>query len=71
MRVGCLNDVKIAVQRGIEYVLTKKQSYILDMRIAKNTPPLTAPSTEAATKRMLTRYCYRVGFLESAIALAH
>jgi benzoylformate decarboxylase len=49
-------DVKIAIQRGIDYVLTKKQSYILDMRTAKDTPPPTAPSTEAARKRMLARY---------------
>lgn len=49
-------DVRTAVQRGIDYVLTKQQSYILDMRITKDTPPPTAPSTEAKTQQMLARY---------------
>jgi len=47
-------DVRTAVQRGIDYVLTTKKSYILDMRTAKDTPPL--PSTEAKIQQMLARY---------------
>ena len=38
--------VKDAIRRGIDHVLTQPTSYILDMRIAGNTP--TAPSTSDA-----------------------
>ena len=43
--VKCPRDVKAAVRRGVDYVLQKKRSYILDMRTAADTPP--TPSTEA------------------------
>jgi len=32
-------DVRDAVFRGVDYVLNNKSSYILDMRMAQNTPP--------------------------------
>ncbi|HEX2081401.1 MAG TPA: thiamine pyrophosphate-binding protein [Longimicrobium sp.] len=55
-------EVGAAVRRGVEHVLHRKQSYILDMRTAPSTP--TPPPTEAApqaaaadtTRRMLARY---------------
>jgi benzoylformate decarboxylase len=43
-------DVKAAVRRGIDYVLTQKRSYLLDMRIASDTP--TAPSTGLSAEAM-------------------
>lgn len=38
------DKVKEAVERGINHVLSKESSYILDMRIASNTPPLVIKS---------------------------
>jgi benzoylformate decarboxylase len=46
--------VGAAIRRGVDYVLKKKQSYILDMRTAQETP--TTPSLQAATTKMLARY---------------
>jgi benzoylformate decarboxylase len=36
-------DVKAAVFRGVEFVLSNKKSYILDMRMAQNTPAPAPP----------------------------
>ena len=36
-------EVKAAVRKGVDYVLKNKKSYLLDMRISRDTP--TAPST--------------------------
>ncbi len=47
-------DVRTAVQRGIDYVLKTNKSYILDMRTAKDTPPLQ--SSEAKIQQMFARY---------------
>lgn len=44
-------DVKEAVRRGVDYVLTNKKSYILDMRMAQDTP--AAPATAKQTEDML------------------
>ncbi len=46
--------VGAAIRRGVDYVVRKKQSYILDMRTAQDTP--TTPSLQAATTKMLARY---------------
>ncbi len=46
--------VKAAIARGIDHVLNTNTSYILDMRIAGNTP--TAPSTQSTTFKMPMRY---------------
>jgi benzoylformate decarboxylase len=47
-------DVGAAVRRGIDYVLGKKQSYLLDLRTAKATPP--PPSAAARAAESLARY---------------
>lgn len=46
-------DVKAAVRKGIDYLLKNKRSYLLDMRIAPDTPP--APSTTVPDE-VLERY---------------
>lgn len=47
-------DVGSAVRRGIDYVLTTQQSYILDMRTAKATP--IPPSSDLKTFQVSARY---------------
>ena len=37
-------DVKEAIERGIDHVLSNNTSYILDMRIASNTPAIQIKS---------------------------
>jgi benzoylformate decarboxylase len=46
-------EVKAAVRKGVDYVLKNKRSYLLDMRIAPDTPP--APSTTVPDE-VLERY---------------
>jgi benzoylformate decarboxylase len=46
-------DVKDAVLRGVDYVLTNKKSYILDMRTAEETP--SVPATAEETQEQLYR----------------
>lgn len=46
-------DVEAAIRRGVDYVLQRPQSYILDMRTAPDTP--TTPPTAAMVK-VLARY---------------
>jgi benzoylformate decarboxylase len=48
------DDVGAAVRRGIDYVLQRQQSYILDMRMAQATP--TSPPTEATPTSIPLRY---------------
>ena len=47
-------DVRAAVMRGVDYVLRKKRSYILDMRISPDTP--APPPTEVPEQEMMERY---------------
>ncbi len=47
--------VKDAVERGIEYVLNNNMSYILDMRIASNTPA-APPTTDSSKVAFEERY---------------
>jgi benzoylformate decarboxylase len=46
-------DVEAAIRRGVDYVLQRQRSYILDMRTSPDTPP--APPTEV-TAKALARY---------------
>lgn len=47
-------DVKEAIKRGVEYVLSSNKSYILDMRTAQDTPP---PATQQEFRdEMYKRY---------------
>ncbi|MDN3575715.1 thiamine pyrophosphate-binding protein [Chitinimonas viridis] len=46
--------VRAAVRRGIDHVLHTRQSYLLDMRTAQNTP--TTPSLAEANRMALARY---------------
>ena len=48
------SKVGAAIRRGVDYVLKKKQSYILDMRTAQDTP--ATPPLKEATAKMLARY---------------
>ena len=47
-------DVKAAIRRGAEYVMQKRRSYILDMRIAQDPP--AAPPTGTARRKVSARY---------------
>lgn len=48
-------DVNAAVMRGVEYVLTQQKSYVLDMRMAQETPA-TPVTTAKAQEDFLKRY---------------
>lgn len=51
-------DVKEAVRQGIEFVRKERQSFILDVRTAKNTPappPAPLPSRESLLERYLAQ----------------
>ncbi|MDD5273132.1 MAG: thiamine pyrophosphate-dependent enzyme, partial [Methylovulum sp.] len=41
-------DVKAAIVRGVDYVLSNNKSYLLDMRTAQDTPPPATRSEEQA-----------------------
>jgi len=54
-------DVRAAVRRGVEYVTTRKQSYVLDVRTASNPPAppsleATASATPSSSREPLARY---------------
>ena len=67
-------EVEAAVRRGVEHVLSTKQSFILDMRTVQNTPAppaLTAaaaavPATAATAERIMARYA-----AQPALDIAH
>lgn len=46
-------DVREAIFRGVDFVLTQNKSYILDMRTAQNTPAPTAKTSEQLYKRYI------------------
>lgn len=46
-------DVKDAIARGVDYVLSSNKSYILDMRTAQDTPP---PANAQEVRDLLYRY---------------
>jgi benzoylformate decarboxylase len=48
-------DVKAAVREGIDFVLKQKQSFILDVRTAKNTPA-PPPAPLPPLEKVLERY---------------
>ncbi|MGO4292039.1 thiamine pyrophosphate-binding protein [Chitinophaga sp. RAB17] len=49
-------DVKAAIERGIDHVLNNKTSYILDMRIAQDTPPPPAGKAAAGSQAAITQH---------------
>jgi benzoylformate decarboxylase len=55
LKVEKPEDVKAAVRQGIEFVLKNEQSFILDVRTAKNTPP-APPAPLPPQDSVLERY---------------
>jgi len=49
-------DVKAAIQRGIEYVLSHNRSYVLDIHTAKDTPAPPSTDKAALLQEMYYRY---------------
>lgn len=49
-------EVKAAVERGVDHVLNNNTSYILDMRIAQNTPTTPVVSADGSSTMVEERY---------------